>query len=126
MEFRTRVSPPGPDGGIDIRAFPDAFGFQTPRIRVQVKHRKGQANQQEIQQFAGAVGASGEGYNGLFVSTGGFTTPAVRECEKHPNITLVDRDAFVEFLLEHYEALEPQYQAMVPLQKVYIPFRPGV
>ena len=39
--YRTRESPPGPDGGIDIRAFPDLFGFGSPRIRVQVKHRRG-------------------------------------------------------------------------------------
>jgi len=123
MGFRTKVSQPGPDGGIDIKAFPDAFGFQSPRIRVQVKHRKGQATQQEVQQFAGAIGASGERYNGLFISTGGFTPQATRESEKHPNITLIDRDAFVDFLLENYERLQPQYQAMIPLQRVYVPVR---
>ena len=126
MGFRTKVSPPGPDGGVDIRAFPDAFGFQAPRMRVQVKHRKGQATQQEVQQFAGATGASGENYNGLFVSTGGFTSHAIREAEKHPNITLIDRDSFVNFLLEHYDKLEPQYQAMVPLRRVYIPVPPAI
>ena len=126
MGFRTKVSPPGPDGGVDIRAFPDAFGFQAPRIRVQVKHRKGQATQQEVQQFAGATSASGESYNGLFVSTGGFTSHASREAEKHPNITLIDRDSFVNFLLEHYDKLEPQYQATVPLRRVYIPVPPAI
>ncbi len=126
MGFRTKVSPPGPDGGVDIRAFPDAFGFQSPRIRVQVKHRKGQATQQEIQQFVGAIGTSGENYNGLFISTGGFTLQAFREADKHPNITLIDRDAFVNFLLEYYEKLELEYQALVPLRRVYIPVPPTV
>ena len=65
-------------------------------------------------------------YNGLFVSTGGFTPHAIREAEKHPNITLIDRDSFVNFLLEHYDKLEPQYQAMVPLQRVYIPVPPAI
>ena len=124
MGFRTRVSPPGPDGGVDIKAFPDAFGFESPRIRVQVKHRKGQATQQQVQQFAGAIGSSGESYNGLFVSTGGFTPHASREAEKHPNITLIDRQAFVDLLLEHYEKLEPQFKALVPLRKIYIPVPP--
>lgn len=126
MGFKTKVSAPGPDGGVDIRVFPDAFGFQEPRIRVQVKHRKGQATQQEVQQFAGATSSSGENYKGLFVSTGGFTTPAIREVEKHPNITLIDRDSFVNLLLEHYNNLEPQYQAMVPLRRVYIPVPPAI
>jgi len=124
MGFRTRVSSKGPDGGVDIRAHPDAFGFQHPRIRIQVKHRKGQASRQEIQQFAGAVGYGGQNHNGLFVSTGGFTKPAESEAEKHPNITMIDRDSFVELLLEHYDNLEPQYQAMIPLRKVYIPVPP--
>lgn len=125
MGFRTKVSPPGPDGGVDIRAFPDAFGFESPRIKVQVKHRKGQAGQQELQQFAGTLGSSATySYNGLFLSTGGFTKQALREAQKHPHITLIDRDGFVSLLLEHYEKLEPRYQAMVPLRKVYIPVAP--
>jgi len=125
MGFRTRVSSPGPDGGVDIRAFPDAFGFESPRIRVQVKHRKGQATQQEVQQFAGAIGSSVEGgYNGLFVSTGGFTPHASREAEKHQNITLIDRQAFVDLLIEHYEKLDPQFKALVPLRKLYVPVPP--
>jgi hypothetical protein len=39
MGYRTRVSPPGPDRGVDIFASPDGLGFQEPRIKVQVKHR---------------------------------------------------------------------------------------
>jgi restriction system protein len=108
----------------DIRAFLDAFAFEPPPIRFQVKHRKEQATQQEIQQFAGVVGSSGENYNGLFVFTGGFTPHATREAEKPPDITLIDRQSFVSLLLEHYEKLEPQFNALVPLRKVYIPVPP--
>jgi len=122
MGFRTRVSQPGPDGGVDIKAFPDALGFQTPRVRVQVKHRKGSAGAPEVQQLAGAT--KGENYNGLFVSTGGFTSQAETEADKHAHITLMDRASFVKLLLEHYEKLEPEYQALIPLRKVYIPTRP--
>ncbi|MBI4329790.1 MAG: restriction endonuclease [Chloroflexi bacterium] len=123
MGFRTRVSAPGADGGVDIRAFPDALGFQSPRIRVQVKHRKGSAGAPEVQQLAGAT--KGENYNGLFVSTGDFTNQAKTEADRHTHITLMDRDEFVRLLLEHYEKLEPEYQALIPLRKVYIPTRSG-
>src|SRR3712207_7764782 len=34
------VSPPGPDGGIDIMAYRDPLGTTAPRIKVQVKHRQ--------------------------------------------------------------------------------------
>ncbi len=40
MGLRTKVSPPGPDGGKDIVAHPDAFGFSEPVIKMQVKHTK--------------------------------------------------------------------------------------
>ena len=37
MGYRTRVSPPGADGGIDIVAHKDELGFEPPIIKVQVK-----------------------------------------------------------------------------------------
>lgn len=123
MGFKTRVSSPGRDLGVDIIAFPDAFGFELPRIKVQVKHRKAQATAPDVRALAGTLR---ENENGLFVSTGGFTSEALHEQGRHTNITLVDREQFVSLLLEHYEKLEPQYQALVQLRKVYIPVPPAV
>jgi restriction system protein len=40
MGYRTRVSPEGPDGGIDIVAHKDELGFEPPIIKVQVKAAK--------------------------------------------------------------------------------------
>jgi restriction system protein len=122
MGFKTRVSSPGRDQGVDIVAHPDAFGFQTPRIKVQFKHIKGQATAPEVRALAGTVR---ENESGLFVSTGGFTSDALKEPEKSTKITLIDRDQFVSLMLENYERLEPHYQAIVPLRKVYIPVSPG-
>ena len=39
MGYRTRVSPPGPDRGVDILAHRDELGFEPPIIKVQVKTR---------------------------------------------------------------------------------------
>jgi len=122
MGFKTRVSSPGRDLGVDIVAHPDAFGFETPRIKVQVKHRKGASGAPEIRALAGTIRGN---ENGLFVSTGGFTADALREPERGAKITLIDRDQFVNLLLENYEKLDPQYQALVPLRKVYIPVSTG-
>jgi len=36
-------------------------------------------------------------------------------------ITLMDRDDFIELLLEHYEKMEPRFQAIVPLTKIWLP-----
>jgi restriction system protein len=71
------------------------------------------------------AGTVRENENGLFVSTGGFTSDALREPERGSKITLIDRDRFINLLLENYERLESQYQAIVPLRKVYIPVSPG-
>lgn len=118
MGFKARLGPPGRDFGVDIVAHPDDFGFQSPKIKVQVKHRKGQAGGPEIRELRGTLGAT---ENGLFVSTGGFTSAAYREAEKQEKITLIDREQFVSLLLENYDKLELQYQALVPLGKLYIP-----
>lgn len=48
MGYKTQVSPVGPDRGKDIIASPDGFGFENPRIVVEVKHRKGQMGSPEI------------------------------------------------------------------------------
>lgn len=51
MSYKTQVSPPGSDLGRDILASPDGFGFEQPRIVVEVKHRKGSMGSQEVRSF---------------------------------------------------------------------------
>ena len=47
MGYKTQVSPVGADRGKDIIASPDGFGFENPRIVVEVKHRNGQMGSQQ-------------------------------------------------------------------------------
>jgi restriction system protein len=119
MGFRTISSPPGPDRGIDIVAHPDPFGFERPRIKAQVKHRQGTAGGPDVRGFLGTLRP---GDNGLYVSTGGFTRDATLEAERSREpVTFLDRDGFIRILLEHYEALDSEYKAKVPLRKVWVP-----
>ena len=54
MGYRTRVSQIGPDRGVDIMASPDGFGFESPRIMVEVKHRPNTAmGSQQLRAFLG-------------------------------------------------------------------------
>lgn len=53
MGYKTQVSPAGADRGKDIVASPDGFGFEDPRIVVEVKHRKGKMGSQDIRSFLG-------------------------------------------------------------------------
>jgi restriction system protein len=36
-------------------------------------------------------------------------------------VTLIDRSKFIDVLIQHYDDLESEYQAIVPLKQVYIP-----
>lgn len=119
MGYRTRVSDAGPDHGVDVIAHPDVFGFEAPRIKVQVKHRKSTAGGPDIRNL---IGTLGEGEKGLFVSTGGFTTEARNEARKNPRLSLVDSEEFVKLLIEHYPKMDSDYKAIVPLRRVWVPF----
>ena len=119
MGFRAVSAPPGRDRGVDIVAHPDPFGFERPRIKVQVKHKRSAAGGPEVRAFLGTLRP---GDNGLFVSTGGFTSDATLEAERSREpVKLLDRDGFIQLLLEHYETLDPEYKAKVPLRKVWVP-----
>ena len=45
------VAPKGKDGGIDIMAYRDRLGTESPRIQVQIKHRESSASVQEVRQL---------------------------------------------------------------------------
>ena len=120
--MRTKVSRPGPDKGIDIVAHPDPLGLETPLVKVQAKHTRATICAPDLRGFLGTLRGDDKG---LFVSTGGFTQEAWREPDKSgKTVTLLDRDGFIELLIEHYEKLEPEFQAMIPLRKLYIPVEP--
>lgn len=121
MEYHTRVSMPGPDGGVDIVAHRGELGFEPPIIKVQVKSGDAPAGQQEVQALYGTL-TSNE--NGLFVSLGGFSPQAQRFAAGKTNLRLVGGDVLVDLVLAHYEELDPRYKARLPLKRVYIPETP--
>lgn len=117
MDYNVRVSPKGPDGGVDVLAFKDAFGFEKPIIKVQVKHRKSSASAPEIQQL---LGANPIDANSLFISTGGFTSQA-EAVARHNSVRLVDLEELVDLLVKWYENMPNDVRALLPLQKMYVP-----
>jgi len=114
LGFRTKLSKRGADGGYDIVAHPDALGFEEPRVKVEVKHRKGAMGGPDVRNFRSTVRKAEKG---LYVSTGGFKGDAKAELEKEgPPLALMDQDEFISLLTENYENLEPEFQALVPLR----------
>lgn len=120
MGYKTRISPSGPDRGKDIVASPDGFGFESPRIVVEVKHRTGSAmGSQEVRSF---LGGRHKDDKGLYVSTGGFSKDARYEAERASiPLTLMDLDDLVRAILEHYERMDADSQRLVSLRKIYWP-----
>lgn len=118
MGYKTVVSGPGADRGKDILASPDGLGLEQPRIRVEVKHRtKEQMGVPAVRSF---IGALRQNDHGLPVSTSGFSRETHYETERSTlPFTLLDLDAFVALLLQHYENLDAGTRALVPLVRVY-------
>lgn len=120
MGYKTRISAVGPDRGKDIVASPDGFGFESPRIVAEVKHRPNSSmGSQEIRSF---VGGRHPDDKGLYVSTGGFTQDARYEAERAKvPVTLMGLDELVEALIDYYEHMDAEARRLVPLRRVYWP-----
>lgn len=119
MGYKTRVSGKGPDRGKDIVASPDGFGFEDPRIVVEVKHRQAQMGSQDIRSF---VGGRHPNDKGLYVSTGGFTKDAYYEADRaNIPVTLMGIDELVDAVLENYERMDIDTQRILPLKRLYWP-----
>lgn len=118
MGYRTRLSPPGPDGGIDVLAHRDELGFEPPIIKVQVKSVEDGVGAPTVQALYGNVAAS---EYGLLVTLGGFTTQARAFARSKPNLRLVDGEELVGLVLDHYEQFDSRYKGLLPLRRVYVP-----
>ena len=119
MGYKTQVSPPGADRGKDIVASPDGFGFEHPRIVVEVKHRREQMGSQDIRSF---LGGRHKDDRGLYVSTGGFTKDAQYEADRASiPLALWTLDHVVRALIEHYDATDAPTKRILPLKRVYWP-----
>lgn len=113
------VSPKGRDGGIDIIAYRDPLGTQSPRMKVQVKHRPDSpTGNGDVNQLRGLLGGDGE--VGIFISSGGFSSEARNAARTSPkHIELIDLERFIELWQEFYEKLTDEDKRLLPLSPVY-------
>lgn len=119
MGYKTQVSKPGADRGKDIVASPDGFGFEHPRIVVEVKHRKDQMGAPDIRSF---LGGRHKDDRGLYVSTGGFTKDALYEADRAAiPLAMWTLDNVVRALVEHYDQTDAETKRLVPLKRLYWP-----
>lgn len=116
MGYRTRVAPPGVDGGVDIVAHRDELGFEPPIIRVQVKSGEGSVGGPVVSELLGNLGV---GEYGLVVTLGTFTPQARTKAKS--NMRLIDGDELVDLILDHYEEFDPAHKSLIPLRRMYVP-----
>lgn len=118
MGYRTRISPEGPDGGIDIIAHKDELGFEPPIIKVQVKSTESSIGVPVVSALYGNV-ASGE--FGLIITLSNYTNQARNFERGKSNLRLIDGEELVNLILTHYEQFDSRYKGLLPLKKVYVP-----
>jgi restriction system protein len=118
--YKTVVSPPGPDGGVDILAGSGALGFDQPRLCVQVKSGCGPEGQKTFNELLGVVSKFAS-QQGLLVSWGGFTNPVKLDARKDFfKIRLWDQGDVVNSILQNYEQLDDDIKAELPLKRIWI------
>ena len=118
--FTTYLSPEGPDKGIDILAAGGAFGFDHPRICVQVKSGDSPVDRPEFTQLIGAM-QSVNADQGLFVSWSDFKQTVYKEVPtQFFKVRLWNQNDLIEQLLVNYEKLDQDIRAEIPLKKIWM------
>ena len=118
--WSTKLSPPGPDGGIDIFAGRGPFGLDAPRLCVQVKSQNSPADVTVYRTLQGAM-QSYKAEQGLLVCWGGFNKVVLNEAKQgHFTVRLWDSRELVEAIYRTYEKLPAEIQAELPLKRVWM------
>ena len=122
--FTTFLSPEGPDKGVDILAGSGAFGFDDPKICVQVKSGDSPADHPEFTHLIGAMQSVQAEY-GLFVSWSDFKQSVNKEeAAKFFKVRLWNQNDLIEQLLNNYDKLDQSIQAELPLKRIWLVANP--
>ena len=118
--YKTYRSPEGPDKGIDILAGSGPLGFAEPRICVQVKSGDTPVDHPTLSQLLGTM-QTVRAQQGLLVSWAGFRSSVERE---RPNqffhLRLWDADDLIAQLFKHYDNLNSDIRAELPLKRIWV------
>jgi len=111
------VAPRGKDGGIDIVAYVDPLGAQTPRIKVQVKHKPDTVTgASDIRALLGVLKA---GDIALFVTSGSYSADARHAASSGDKfIRLIDGDEFIDMWQEYYDKMSDEDKNQLPLKRI--------
>jgi restriction system protein len=118
--YKTKESPPGPDGGVDILAGSGPLGFDHPRLCVQVKSGAIAEGRTTFDQILGVM-SKYRCEHGLLASWSGFTKPTILDARNDFfKVRLWDQGDIVSELLKVYELLDPEIKAELPLKRIWV------
>ena len=111
------IAPKGKDGGIDIIAYLDPLGAQTPRIKVQVKHKPDTAiGAADVRALSGVLKT---GDIALFVTSGTYTADARNAATTNDKfIRLIDGELFIDMWQEYYDKMTDEDKNRLPLKRI--------
>ncbi|MBM3749157.1 MAG: restriction endonuclease, partial [Acidobacteria bacterium] len=117
--YITYRSAEGPDGGADILAGAGALGFGAPRLGVEVKSESSPIDRPTVDKLLGAVTKFGA-QEGLFVSWSGFKANVQKElAASFFRVRLWSQKELLEALFAHYDHLEDDLKAELPLKRIW-------
>ena len=118
--YTTYRSPEGADGGADILAGAGPLGFGAPRLCVEVKSEDTPIDRPTVDKLLGAVAKFGA-QEGLFVSWGGFRANVQKElAPSFFRVRLWTQVELLEQLFAHYDELDADLRAELPLKRVWM------
>lgn len=117
--YLTRVSPPGPDGGVDILAGTGPMGFGPPRLCVQVKSSPSPADVNVLRGLQ-AVLQNFHAEQGLLVCSGGFKSSVIQEARQNFfTIRLWDSGDLLAMILKNHDKFSDDLKAELPLKRIW-------
>lgn len=117
--YTTYRSPEGPDGGVDILAGTGPMGFGQPRLCVQVKSQDTPVDLAALNQLQGVM-KNFNATEGLFVSWGGYKSSVLKQLPSaFFSVRLWTRKELLEALFQHYDSLDPDVKAEIPLKRIW-------
>ncbi len=118
--YITYRSAEGADGGADILAGAGPLGFGAPRLCVEVKSESSPIDRPTVDKLLGAVTKFGA-QEGLFVSWSGFKTNVQKElATSFFRVRLWTQKELLEALFAHYDNLDEDLKAELPLKRIWI------
>jgi restriction system protein len=117
--YTTYRSPEGADGGVDILAGDGPLGFGALRLCVEVKSETSPIDRSTVDKLLGAVSKFGAN-EGLFVSWSGFKGSVQKElAASFFKVRLWSRKELLEQLFAHYDKLDEDLKAELPLKRIW-------